>query len=197
MSDKYGVFRTIPAWDLLNERLFKDNVMEEFDKFLKKQFEYPYHIREIEERDFSLDDWRLPVGERNSWCGTEWVQHLLSCHEAVCIYGVVSLSEQLSARKLIFGRGAHMITITARQDLTALKSFETALKAIRDCEDQEWLKETFRTVEDLRMDGYFQQPIIFLPREFVSIGIISFPGIDPGELKLMGYVAETVGKSIA
>ena len=197
MGDKYGVFRTIPAWDVADERLFKDNVFEEFDKSLKNHFEYPYHIREIEEMDFSLDDWRLPVGESNSWTGSPWIQHPLSQHEALCIYGVVSLSEHLSARKLIFGRGPHMITIIARQDLTALKSFETALKAIRNCEDQEWLKETFCTAEDLRMDGYFQQPIIFRPLEFVSIGIISFPGVDPGELKLMGYVAEAVGKSIA
>ena len=197
MADKYGIFRTIPAWDVTDEKFFKDTVIATLDEFVKESVDYQYHIREIEEMDLSLNDWRLPANTGSSWTGTPWIQHALTIHETLCIYGVVSLSEYLTARKLIFGRGPHMSMIIARQDLTALRSFNIALEAIRNCKDKEWLQETFGKTEDLRMEGYFQEPIFYRPQDFVSIGVIPLSGFEPGELKLMGFVAEAVGKSIA
>ncbi len=198
MGDRFGIFRTIPAWDIENERFFKETILAAFDEKLKTSFDLPYHIRELEEMDLSLDNWQLPsIPGYGSWSGIPWVRHPLTAHESLCIYGVVSLSERLPARKLTFAKGAHAAMIIGRQELTALQGYETALEAIRNCHDKEWLQETFGKIENLRMEGYFQEPYIFKPQDFVSIGVFYVPGIDPGELKLMGYVAETVGKSIA
>lgn len=198
MSDRYGIFRTIPAWDVKDEGFFKEKMLERFEEEVKRFMEKPFHIREIEEMDLGLENWKLPPDTHKLWSGTTWVNHLLTQHEAVMIYGISSPEPILSVRKIVFLRGSMSSMIIGRNDLSELKTLETAIAAIKECSDQEWLMETFgSSAFKLRMEGYFQEPYIYRPAECVNIGVIYLPDREPGELKLMGYVAETVGKSIA
>jgi len=199
MANRRGIFTTIPAWNLKDEGYFKDKVREFFDREAQKYMPYEFHIRELEEGDISLADWNLPIGQEINWSGTPWVNHPLTIHEAVVIYGVSSPSGILSVRKLIFKKGFGSMII-GRNDLSELKTLEPALKAIKECRDQEWLMETFgRSVFKARMVGYFQEPYIWRPQDHIGIGVVyvSGMGMEPKELKLMGYIAEAVGKSIA
>jgi len=197
MSDKYGIFRTIPAWDIEDEGYFRNKMKEIFLKASRMSMECDFHIREIEEMDLGLDNWDLPPDQQSNWSGTNWVNHLLTQHESIMIYGISSPEGILPIRKLIFKKGSGGVMIIGRNDLSALKTLEPAIKAIRECKNQEWLKETFgSSIYNVRMSGYFQEPYIYRPLDCVSIGVIYLPGIASGSLKLMGYVAETVGKSI-
>lgn len=197
MANKYGLFRTIPAWDIKDEGYFKNKMLEIFEKLAHDFMEYNFHIREIEAMDLGLEDWQSPPDKQILWSGTPWVNFNLTSHDAVMIFGVSCISEVLSVRKLIFKKGAGGMMVIGRNDLTSLKAYETALKAIKECQDQEWLKETFGTLEKVRMEGYFQEAYIFRPQDCVNIGVVYYPNSPPMELKLMGYVAEAVGKSIA
>ena len=197
MSDKYGIFRTVPVWDIKDEDYFREKMREMFEKASRMCMEHEFYIREIEEMDLGLDNWDLPPDQQNNWSGTNWVNHLLTQHESIMIYGASSPEGTLPIRKLIFKKAAGNMII-GRNDLSELKTLEPALKAIGECKDQEWLKETFDgSIYNVRMAGYFQEPYIYRPHESLSIGVIYLPGMAPGPLKLMGYVAETVGKSIA
>ena len=186
MADKYGIFKTIPAWDIKDEGYFKEKMREIFERASHTSMEHEFHIREIEEMDFGLDSWDLPPDQGNNWSGTTWVNHLLTTHESIMIYGVSSPESILPIRKLIFKKaGGNMII--GRNDLSELKTLETALRAIKECKDQEWLLETFgSSIYNVRMSGYFQEPYIYRPQECVSVGVVYLPGRGPGGLKLMG-----------
>jgi len=197
MPDIHNIFRTIPAWDITNEDHFKDKMRETFDRIIRARMEYDIHIREIEEMDLGLENWNLPADQQSNWSGTNWVNYPLTQHESIMIYGISSPESVLSVRKLVFKKGPGGVMIIGRNDFSGLKALEPAIKAIAECKDQEWLRETFRgSICNVRMTGYFQEPYVYLPQEFVSIGVIYLPGVALGSLKLMGYVAETCGKSI-
>lgn len=197
MVNKYGIFRTIPAWDIKDESYFKKKMLETFDGLAYDFMEHDFHIREIEEMDLGLENWQLPPNKQIVWSGTHWINHPLTSYDSVMIFGVSSISEELSVRKLIFKKGPSGAVIIGRNDLTSLKAYETALKAIKECQEQEWLKETFGTLEKVRMEGYFQLPYIFQPQDCINVGVVYYPDSPSMELKLMGYIAEAVGKSIA
>lgn len=197
MSNRYGIFRTIPAWDVKDEGFFKIKMREQFEEQANRFMDQPFHIREIEEMDLGLESWKLPPDQHMLWSGTTWVNHPLTHHEAVMIYGISSPEPILSVRKLIFLMGAAGAMIIGRNDLSELKTLETAIAAIKECSDQEWLVDTFGSVFNIRMEGYFQEPYIYRPEDCINIGVIYLPDKEPGELTLMGYVAEVVGKSIA
>lgn len=197
MANRYGISTTIPAWNLKDEGYFKDKVREIFEKEAQRYMPYEFVIRELEEGDLSLANWNLPTTQDLGWSGTPWVNHPLTNHDAVVIYGVSSPSDILSVRKLIFKKGFGAVII-GRNDLSELKTLEPALKAIKECRDQEWLMETFGgSVFNVRMVGYFQESYIWRPQDHIGVGVVYVSGMEPKELKLMGYIAETVGKTIA
>ncbi|KKL93610.1 hypothetical protein LCGC14_1872940 [marine sediment metagenome] len=198
MSHRYGIFRTIPAWDVKDEGFFKEKMRERFEEEIKRFMTMDFHIREIEEMDLGLENWNLPPDTHKLWSGTTWINHPLESYKAVMIYGISSPEPILPVRKIIFLKGPHGSMIIGRNDLSELKALETAIAAIKECSDQEWLMETFgSSAFKLRMEGYFQESYIYRPSECVNIGVIYLPDRDPGELKLMGYVAEGIGASIA
>lgn len=197
MAQRWGIFRTIPAWDIKDEDYYKKKMLERFEVYAQDNLHMDYHIREIEDIDFDRNDWQLPLNQDMKWGGTLWIQHLLTQHEAMMIYGVTCITEVLPVRKLIFRRGFSGATIIGRNDLTPLKSLEPALEAIKQCHDQQWLRETFGDITKARMEGYFQEPYFYRPQEGVWVGVVYFNGAKTSELKLNGYVAEVVGKSIA
>lgn len=195
---RQSIFTVIPCWEIKDEASFKSTIFKTFENILQGSFPFDFHIRELEDMDLGLDHWKLPSNQAINYSGTTWVNHPLSTYEAVMIYGVSSSFDVLAVRKLVFKQGIYGHTIIGRNDLSELKTLEPALQAIKECKKQEWLIDTFGgSAFNLRMEGYFREPYIYRSQEIINIGVIYAADREPAELKLMGYIAEAVGKNIA
>ncbi len=147
---------------------------------------FPPLVRDITPYDFGLKDWNVPAhapGTFSRWIEREANQP--NCNKIIIVYKVVQLSTQPVVNKLAFRSNNALLS---SQSLSGLYGIIPILKRVGD--DLDRLQAQYG-LENLSMDGWFEEPVIFNPYDRILVDTFVEPakrGFD--ELVLVGYVAE-------
>jgi hypothetical protein len=140
--------------------------------------------------DLSLKGWITPeltLGEK-----TEWINITNECPRAMAIYGVSQLSLHPIVSNMEIWVGGNKII---DHDLDALYGVLPVMERVDEL-DPEFVVRRFGEMHKIRMEAYFESPIIVHPDTILRVSLspwISGPG---DRLFLKGTVVEIKGVTI-
>ncbi len=188
----------IPSWDLPIEKrekfriLTTEAMIQHALNMGITQYRSELCIRKLMYKDIGLRGWRTPPqmpNEIKRWVG---VQVPSGCIFSIYKVTQVSLNPRVST--LSIRRGYSGAITLAVHELDELYGILPLLKKLREYK-KDGLKQTIYGIDNLKMEGFFSEPIILAEKEYVCIDVCSPDGNKKGDrLVISGFVAERYGE---
>lgn len=191
----------IPSWDIAVERRedFRRATIEAMiERCVVRGIasdRYSICVRKLSYTDLGLKCWRTPKQATNKF--TEWVKVQVPSNSIFSVSKVTQISLNPKVSQLRVRLGFSGSTTLALHELDELYGILPLLKKLREYRI-EGSKEIIYGIENLKMEGFFSEPIILTAEDFVSIDVCSPEGNKKGDrLVLGGFVAEPIGFTIS
>jgi hypothetical protein len=189
----------IPIWELKVDA--KKKYREKTIDILTKRLVYmtgkeQISIRELTSSDLGLTSWRTPGQPANQ--RTTWVNHELPGFTSIAIYGLSQLTIYPKVSELRIGAGVSGCIILGLHDIEKLYSALPIIRRVERLREDGQLKDTFGSLENIRMEAYFAEPYVWDQAQVVWLETKSFVDNPRGDrLMLLGFVAEVLGVTLA
>ncbi len=191
----------IPGWDLSTEK--KTQYSEKAQaagvqralSLALAQSNYELVLLGIFPSDLGLNKWIVPEHPVDKWFS--WIQHKVQKPAVIAITHVSIIFPITPELKLLrLGEGEALTTVKAVFSLSMLYSVWPLLKALEVGASISKIAETNNKKEGWPiMEGYFSEPIIYSPGDFINIQLCCDSAEKAG-LVLGGFVIERVGATV-
>ena len=146
--------------------------------------------------EVGLKLWRTPPQKPQE--PTLWVDSPVATNKVLGIYKVIQLSKRPKVTTLSLARGYSDATILARFNIEHIYSLLPVLDKIREYKANHAIQTIFGSVDQMVMEAYFSEPIIYSSQDVLQIRVTSPEGNKNGDrLMLGGFVLERIGLTVS
>ena len=161
---------------------------------IKDRFEA--EILTLRPKDVGLKLWRTPPQMPQE--PTLWIDSPVANNKVLGIYKVIQLSKKPKVTTLSLAVGASGATTKAVFDFEHVFSLLPVLDKIREYKAKLAIQTTFGSVDQMVMEAYFTEPVIYDSQDILQIRVTSPEGNKKGDrLMLGGFVLEKIGMTVS
>lgn len=140
-------------------------------------------------KDVGLNLWRTPPQKPQE--PTLWINSPVAVNKITGIYKVIQLSKRPKVTTLSLALGYSEATTIALFDIEHIYSLLPVLDKIREYKAEHAIQSIFGSVDQMIMEAYFSEPIIYDNQDQMQIRVTSPEGNKSGDrLILGGFVLE-------
>lgn len=191
----------IPSWDipLKDRKLFRRVTAEAMiHRALLKGFasnRSQLRLRDLMRRDVGLTSWRTPPQLPNEV--TPWIKMEVPLKSIFSVYKVIQISLNPKVSTLSARLGYSGANTVAIHELDKLYGILPLLKKLREY-GRTGFKQIIYGIDNLKMEGYFSEPIVLTSDDFFSLEVCSPEGNRKGDMLVLGgFVVEPAGLTIS
>ena len=153
------------------------------------------NIRLLTAKDVGLKRWRTPPQEPN--VSNIWIYIQVPVGQIFGFYKLIQLSKKPTVTTISYSLGVSGATILANHDFEHLYSMLPVLEKLWEHKSEKDIQSLFGGVDQMVMEAYFTEPILYLPQDYIRIGVKAPEGNKRGDkLMLGGFVLERIGDMI-
>ena len=192
---------SISSWEIPTEyrKQFRQTLCEAMVAralHLKVILEQSYaDIRALLPKDVGLKTWRTPA--QNPYDVTTWINYPVPSTAIIGIYKIIQLSKRPKVTTMSFRRGYSGSTIVAVHQIENIYALIPVLDKVREYKANHGIHQIFGSMDQMVMEAYFNEPIIYDPAGYLQIEVTSPEGNKKGDrLMIGGFILEPRGGTV-
>lgn len=193
---------SISSWELSQQKreLFRRAVQEAMlaralAKGIIPERQYA-DIRALFPKDVGLKTWRTPT--QSPYDVTPWIKYLIPRQTVIGIYKIIQLSKRPKVTTMSFRRGYTGCTTVAVHQIENVYALLPVLDKIREYKANHGIQQIFGSVDQMVMEAYFSEPIIYEPEGYLYLEVTSPDGNKSGDkLMIGGFILEPIGMTVS
>ncbi len=153
-------------------------------------------LRDIKCSDLGLTSWQIPLIKKQTL--TSWVRTASIGCRLISICKVIPLSFNPSVSRLVVS--SPCFTRLYDIEIDKLYNLLPVIQRLKEIEEEDpgWVRDYFEGIDQIRMEGYLSEPVLFDGGASFQVEISTkCDSQDKEELILDGFVLERVGATIA